>query len=465
MKIRKSWLALGVAISLAGPTTAFATNGYFAIGYGMNSKAMGGTAVANPQDAFVGATNPAGMARVGSRIDVGLELFVPPRRAAGQGIFTFSADHVESNDNLFPIPGFAINFDVSERESWGLTFIGNGANTSYQDNFFDLTGSTPPRPYGILGVELIQMQILPIYSYRIDDHHSVGVSPVIGLQVFKAYGLSNFATPDFAFIKEGQEGKFTNNGHSWSYGAGVRVGWLGQFLEDNKLTFGVAYSSKVYMSRFKQYTGLFAEHGDFDIPENYAAGFGYKFTPKLAMAFDVQRINYSNVKSVGNRHPTTSLQDPCTRPIDTTDVANFPTGCSAGSSLLPADRTSQKFGEDAGYGFGWTDQTAYKLGFRYALNKQWTLRAGYNYGKSPIPDDQLLFNMLAPAVTERFYTLGASYDYKGIADISFSFVNAPKTAQVCEAPSCTTMLSQNAGDFAAVELGYYAFGVGISMKF
>ena len=461
MKIRKSWLALGAAISLAGPTTAFATNGYFAIGYGMNSKAMGGTAVANPQDAFVGATNPAGMARVGSRIDVGLEFFVPPRAASGQGIFGLSADHVESNDNFFPIPGFAINFDVSERASWGLAFIGNGANTSYQNNFLDLTGTPAEgRPYGQLGVELIQMQILPIYSYKIDDHHSVGVSPVIGLQVFKAYGLGNFAIEDtFGFIQDGKSGKFTNNGHSWSYGLGLRTGWLGQFM-DNRVSFGVAYASKVYMSRFKQYTGLFAENGDFDIPENYAAGMALQFTPKLTMAFDVQRINYSNVKSVGNRHPTTSLTDPCTRPIDTTV-----SGCSGGSALTPADRTNQQLGKDDGFGFGWTDQTAYKLGFRYVLNKQWTLRAGYNYGKSPIPDDQLLFSMLAPAVTERFYTFGASYDYKGIADISFSFVNAPKTGQVCEAPSCTTMLSQSPGEFVAVELGYYALGVGVSMKF
>jgi long-chain fatty acid transport protein len=213
------------------------------------------------------------------------------------------------------------------------------------------------------------------------------------------------------------------------------------------------------MSRFKQYSGLFAEHGDFDIPENYAAGFAYKFTPKLAMAFDVQRVNYSNVKSVGNRHPTTSLNDPCTRPISWTG------GCTTPGAT--PHQTSEKFGEDNGYGFGWTDQTAYKLGFRYALNKQWTLRAGYNYGKSPIPDDQLLFSMLAPAVTERFYTFGASYDYKGIADISFSFVNAPKTGQVCEAPGCTTMLTpgDSPGQFVAVELGYYALGVGVSMKF
>ncbi|QLQ01512.1 MAG: outer membrane protein transport protein [Thiobacillus sp.] len=40
-------------------------------------------------------------------------------------------------------------------------------------------------------------------------------------------------------------------------------------------------------------------------------------------------------------------------------------------------------------GFGWKDQTIYKLGVNWGVNERLQLRAGYNYGKSPIPDDQL----------------------------------------------------------------------------
>lgn len=456
-KICKPLLAFALGIGAATPSALYATNGYMAIGYGLKAKGMGGAAVAFPQDSLVAATNPAGMARIGSRMDVFIEAFVPPRSVAGNGIFGLDTNgSVKSNDNFFPIPGFGINFEVSEDLSYGLSFVGNGANTHYQQNFFDLTGTTPPRPYGHLGVELIQMQILPTVSYKLSPTQAVGLSPVIGLQVFKAHGLGNFNDIQFEFVNADQVGKFTNNGHSWSYGAGVRLGWLGSFY-DERLSLGAAYGSKVYMSRFKQYSGLFAEQGDFDIPENYAVGMAFKFTPKLTMAFDIQRINYSNVKSVGNRHPTTSLQDPCTRPI-----------AFAGACLTPgatANPTSMKLGETDGFGFGWMDQTAYKLGFNFALNNKWTLRTGYNYGKSPVPDDQLLFNMLAPAITERHVTVGGSYEVKGIYELSMSYVRALKAAQTCEAPSCTTMLSQSPGEFVAARLDYHALGIQFAMKF
>lgn len=453
--LRMAAVALG--ISLAVPLSTFATNGYMGIGYGMKTKGMGGAAIAFPQDALTAAHNPAGMARIGSRMDVSLEAFVPPRSVAGQGIFNLDTQgEVESNDNFFPIPAMGINFEVSDKLSYGLSFVGNGANTHYKNNFFDLTGTYPPRPYGDLGVELIQAQLFPTVSYKVSDTQAVGISPVIGIQVFKAYGLGNFAESQFQFVTPGQEGKFTNNGQSWSYGAGVRLGWLGSFLND-RLSLGAAYGSKVYMSPFKQYSGLFAEQGDFDIPENYGVGTAFKFTPKLTMAFDVQRINYSNVKSVGNRHPTTSLQDPCTRPISYTGACLTP-----GATPNP---TSMQLGQDDGMGFGWTDQTAYKLGFSYVLDDTWTLRTGYNYGKSPVPDDQLLFNMLAPAVTERHFTLGVTYEVKGIYSLDMSFVRAFQAAQTCEAPDCTTMLTQSPGEFVAAKLEYYALGVQFGMKF
>lgn len=457
-------LAFGLAIG-ALPAVVSATNGYFAIGYGQKSKGMGGVSIAFPQDALVGASNPAGMARIGSRMDVGLDLFVPPRRVQAQGDFTLSADNVKSNDNFFPIPGFGMTFETSEDVTYGISFVGNGANSSYKpsENFFELTGTSAP--YGPLGVELIQMQILPIWAYKINANHAVGVSPVIGLQVFKAYGLGNFDTPgdptagDFNLSSDPD--KLTNNGHSWSYGAGLRVGWLGTFLEDDKLSLGLAYATKVYMSRFKQYTGLFAENGDFDIPENYAVGAAYKFTPKLTVAADIQRVNYSDVKSVGNRHPTQSITYECTRP--NSGVACTPAQVADGAVTQTPD---QALGAENGWGFGWTDQTAYKLGFNYEHSKQWSFRAGLNYGKSPIPDDQLLFSLLAPATTEFFYTAGATYALPGdIGEINFSLVVAPPSGQSCVAPNCRTMFTQQEGQFVAAELKYVAAGVAFAMKF
>ena len=59
---------VSVSIGLALSTLAFqaaATNGYFAHGYGLKAKGMGGVATALAQDSFGGANNPASMARKG----------------------------------------------------------------------------------------------------------------------------------------------------------------------------------------------------------------------------------------------------------------------------------------------------------------------------------------------------------------------------------------------------------------
>jgi long-chain fatty acid transport protein len=75
-------------------------------------------------------------------------------------------------------------------------------------------------------------------------------------------------------------------------------------------------------------------------------------------------------------------------------------------------------------GFGWKNQTAYKLGFDYRYRKDLVLRAGYNYGKTPIPEDQVLFNMLAPATVEKHVTFGFTKDLDKDSDFSFTFMHA-----------------------------------------
>ena len=75
-------------------------------------------------------------------------------------------------------------------------------------------------------------------------------------------------------------------------------------------------------------------------------------------------------------------------------------------------------------GFGWENQTVYKLGVAYQYNDYWVLRAGYNYGKSPIPGDQLTFNTLAPATVERHATLGFTYRPNKSTEMTLAYLHA-----------------------------------------
>jgi len=72
MRTTNALKPIAIALGLAFTTTgALATDGYFAEGYGMRARGMGGASIATALDAFGGANNPASMAFVGNRLDLG----------------------------------------------------------------------------------------------------------------------------------------------------------------------------------------------------------------------------------------------------------------------------------------------------------------------------------------------------------------------------------------------------------
>ena len=80
----------------------YATNGYFSNGYSIESKALGGAGVALPQGSLDASINPAAMAFVGKRIDVGLSFFNPNRE-------------YKVNGNPSPPPAFGLNAGKSRK--------------------------------------------------------------------------------------------------------------------------------------------------------------------------------------------------------------------------------------------------------------------------------------------------------------------------------------------------------------
>ncbi len=391
-------LVVSIAAACALPLAAHATNGYFAPGYGAAAIGMGGVGVAFAQDSLSAAANPAGIVDVGMRADLGFGLFNPERSAAigtpagGAGGFN---GYSESSNRYYLIPGMGYTMPWDEKLSFGVAVIGNGGmNTTYKPNFFALgaTGSET------LGINLVQMLIPITAAYKTDEHNAFGVSAVLGVQAFSARGLQTFGL----FGISSDPAHLTNNGTDYSQGAGVRLGWRGKYFDD-KVTFGATYASKVYMSRFSKYSGLFAGGGSFDIPSNYALGIAVKATPATTIAFDVERILYSGIPSVHQRGPS--------------------------STIPAATDPSTLLGLDNGMGFGWNNQTVYKLGVNYKYNDFWTLRAGYNYGKSPIPDDQVTFNTLAPATVEKHYTIGFTYNPNKSSAITMAYLRAANNVQ------------------------------------
>lgn len=434
--IRKSSLALAIAFLLATPSAAFATNGMFMIGYGAKATGMGGAGVAFPQDAMAVAYNPASITAVGEmRLDATLEIFHPPRAVAADN--TISTD-VRSKDDWYPIPAIgAVMSNPATPVALGMAIVGAGLGTRYQqpnNTFFNVTGGA----YKEVGVFLMHMDMLPTIAYKVDDHNSIGASLVIAMQTFRAFGLEDFTSGTFNFTNS--TNNLTNRGNDWSLGGGYRLGWFGTYFDD-KLNLGFNFSPKVHMQRFNRYSGLFANRGEFDIPKSYTAGFAFKFTPQTAVAFDYEEIYWAGVPSIGHEGPTT------------TGTLGLNPLCPGGS----AGRPDCQLGGALGMGFGWRDQKVYKFGIEHKYSKYLTLRAGYNYGRSPIQEDQVMFNMLAPATSERHYTFGATFTRKDDSDITLTFMHSPK--KVIKGP---TMFS---GGSASLAMSQTSLSIAYGMQF
>ena len=375
-------------MALAGlATSASATNGYFSHGYGMKAKGMGGAATATHDDAFFGANNPAAAAFAGNRMELGVDLFSPRREASRTGLGGLDMS-VDSDSNYFLVPEFGYNRMVNNNLALGVTVYGNGGmNSDYAGGQINCGAGAANMlcGQGSLGVDLMQLIIAPTAAYKIAPNHSVGISPLLGYQRFKAEGLHSF---DQGTITS-STGNVTNQGYDDAFGFGVRIGYMGKVAPT--VTIGAAYASKMRFEEFDKYKGLFAEQGDFDIPENYNLGVAWQATPAIKLALDYQRINYSDVKSIAN--PSTN------------------------NALL---------GTANGRGFGWSDVDVWKLGVEYKHSQNLTLRAGYNHGDNPIQARDVTFNILAPGVIKDHVTLGFTYTLASGNELTMSYMHAFK---------------------------------------
>ncbi len=367
--------------------TAAATDGYFSDGYGMQAAGRGGTAMAMSTDSFGGANNPATMAMAGSRVDIGLTLFSPHREATRSGLGPGLDGKVKSGKNLFEIPEFGYNHMVNSNLALGVSLVGNGGmNTTYPGGQFNC-GQGPANMLcgsGRLGVDLEQLIIAPTAAYAITPEQSIGIAPQLAYQRFAATGLQAFAgTPGLS----AQPGNVTNKGYDNSFGAGIRVGYFARLLPN--FSVGASYASKIRMSRFKDYSGLFAEGGRFDIPESYSVGATWLPLKPLSLSLDYERINYSGVPAIAN------------------------------PSLLPA-----QLGSANGPGFGWTDINVWKFGVEYASSDRWIWRAGWNHTGNPVQGANVTFNILAPGVVTNHATVGFTYKTGSGNEITMTYTHA-----------------------------------------
>lgn len=405
--MRKSSLIRAAVLAGLGvlPLTVYATNGMNPEGTGVKNRGMGGAGVAIANETASITNNPAAVVGVGDRWDVSVGVFSPkPRSYTLTGnsfplpptytsFGSFDASQ-ESDSNYFVIPFFGIAFPIDAKSAWSFVINANGGmNSDYANNFGASVGYT-----GSTGINLAQLFANLTYGRSMGKGVDMGATLILAYQTFEAKGLNAFTgatrTPT----------ALTDNGTDSSTGFGLKLGIRGDI--GNGVSWGAAVQTKIDMSEFDKYSGLFPDHGDLDIAGTFTAGVAWKASPKLTVAFDYAYIDYGGVTTISN---STSLYRN-TNPLT-------PCGSNAGDVC---------FGDDNGPGFGWKGINVFKLGFEYVASDSWIWRAGWNHGDNPIDASEVSVNFLAPGVIQDHLTLGLTYNMSKNSEISANFVHSFK---------------------------------------
>lgn len=359
-------------------STVYATNGYLQTGYGVKSKGMGGVGVALPQDSFASAMNPAGIALLRNRFDVGIH-WLQLKGTFKEGPPSTSRDlpfKRHSEENMYwpelgviwhPCCDMALGFAV---------YAVGGFKVDYPK-----TDTLPE-----LKTDYQVYNITPSWAWKVNECHSVGVAFNIAYALFESRGLDPAEFPSVA------PNYLTGHGNTYQQGLGFRLGWRGQLCSN--FAVGVTYQSKTWMNHYSKYRGFFADNGNFDLPSQWGFGFEYQPISCFTIAIDVIRVQWTDVKMLDH---------------DSQRVGNY--------------------GGRNGKGLGWCNEWIVKVGLAWQINECFTVRGGWNYGDQIFGGPENKINRLTLADVEHLWSIGATYTFLGCNEISINYIHGHNHTQ------------------------------------
>lgn len=333
---------------------------------------MGECAVAYPQDTLSNAWNPACAMYIGNRFDANVGWLHTRGEATVLNNTLVGAPSVVYKSNVHPTsfdPEFGANYIVCGSCDVAVGFIG------YNKTYFHTHYSSPIPFLGKTepALEVLQEVLSPLIAIRLEAHTFALALQFTG-ERFITRGLENFATRAFSV----EPVAVTNNGHEYSYGLGFVAGWLWHAYPG--LRMGFVYETEIDMERLKKYRGLLFKAGQLEVPERFSVGFSFDFTCYCHGAIDLELLRWSRT-SLG-RFTAPNPPQPCKR---------------------------NKLGSQHGPGFGWRDQPFAKFGIDYYMPCLSTVfRAGYRWGRTPIPANATAANILTLETVESLITIGAT---------------------------------------------------------
>jgi len=414
----KKTIKLAVVAALAlGATSAFATNGDQMIGQGAKSRAMGGVGIAKSFGAASGLANPAALNSVKSmEVQGALTAFMPSvsfksdAATAAQGYP--SPSYSDSTANFSVIPEIAFAQRVTDKLVYGISVTGTaGMGADYDGEAFGT--ATDNGAFRMKTALSLAKVAIPV-SYNINGGLTLGVTGVMQYGSLQMSHMVSDGTGGYNLLDNGES---TDIGYGLEFGATYDLSNIGV----NGLTFGVVYKQEI------------------------------------AMKYD--KTISSSVNAFGGAAQTgiasgDNLNQPAERGLGISYTNS--------GSTLAFDYKVIEWGDATGYkDFGWENQDVYAVGYEYA-GSGWAIRAGYNYAKNPIVEQDAnpmtagnasysgavknFFNMSGfPAVVETHYTIGAGYDITKDFTLDGSFIYAPEVTESYDTTGMTAAFIQGAG--------------------
>lgn len=384
--------------------SAYATNGHQMVGSGAYQNGMCGAVTASPFDTTTALNNPSGLARLTARGDFYGDAFLPDRE------IDFTPAGGNSNkggSSMYLIP--TVGWVAPLNPSGSLVFGGALSNTSGMGVDYDAMnttylqanpamGFTGPMMTGRIYSRYYLYKLAPALAYKVTDKLSIGASINADYQILD---LRQWFTSNDTVNFPASAGFLNAMGMNIGAGEGaLGVGFSVGVLYDvtDQITLGASYISKQWFENMKyrimsgdityspdRQTLYSSRNGTYewsgmDFPQQAAVGISIKPVKSLTLNVDYKFINYADT------YDTQSLNG-------TYDTMNMSTGARGTADSMPLN-------------FGWRNVHVIAAGVQYqAMDTLW-LRAGYNYGNSPIKKEDVDNNWAFPAVVEHHASVG-----------------------------------------------------------
>ena len=379
---------------------AYATNGMALSGYGPVAMSMGGASTAYDNGNYGAINNPATLALMdtGSRVEAGMNIMHIDAQTWAPGM-----PRVDSEAEWFVMPTISY---ITHNGQWSYgigMFSQGGLGADYGSSSFLSTDPVSGIPTGLPDESeaLVGRLIFPL-AYAVSDNLTIGGSLDLVYarltlkQLMPRAVLEDMLTPGRQTLGSARVDPVTadqlaniNYAHFDldkldNSGLGGQIGFT--YRATDRLTIGASYQFETRMGDLEGNSNLNVGIGanyttvpgkgqieDAQWPSTFKIGLAYQATDELKLVTDIKQYQWSDV-------------------LDTFKIRFRPDS----GGFVDVDMTQK-----------WDDLTVYSVGGEYILDSDIKLRAGFNYGKNPVPSRYL--QHLGEAITEKHLMLGVGF--------------------------------------------------------